>query len=159
MNWKNCFRALPVLAMMACCFTNQASAQTNPGFPYNPDANGNETIESNDLISFLSFFGAPFLPSGVLPIEGGGTGSARWTVRDSCLESALLDITPLGQTGPRGESVWIAEHHPNLGPRVWHGRQRILLPGAGSQHHSLGTVQLCVQPKQHRHSCVLQCHR
>ena len=104
MNWKNCFRALPVLALMACCFTNQASAQTNTGFPYNPDANGNEAIESNDLISFLSFFGAPFLPSGVLPVEGGGTGV-------STLDSARLvlgvstynDITPLGQTGPRGE--------------------------------------------------------
>ena len=104
MNWKNCFRALPVFALMASFPMTQVAAQTDPGFPYNPDANGNEAIESNDLISFLSFFGAPFLPSGVLPIEGGGTGAATLDSARLVLGvSTYTDLTPLGESGPRGE--------------------------------------------------------
>jgi hypothetical protein len=79
-------------------------SQSAPGFPYNPDANGNESIETGDLIQFLTYFGSSFLPSGVLPVEGGGTGvstvdSARVVLSVSTYE----DVIPAGQTGARGQ--------------------------------------------------------
>ena len=104
MIWKNCVRALPALALLVFCFVGQASAQSEPGFPYNPDANGNEQIESSDLIAFLTYFGSPFLPSGVLPVEGGGTGvSTVDSARAVLGVSTYIDVTPVGEIGPRGE--------------------------------------------------------
>ena len=88
------------LCLLALGF--QASAQG--GFPYNPDANGNETIESGDLIEFLTFFGGAFLPSGVLPVEGGGTGvSTPDSARLVLGVSTYNDVVPLGGIGPLGQ--------------------------------------------------------
>ena len=79
-------------------------AQSEPGFPYNPDANGNETIETGDLIEFLTYFGSAFLPSGVLPIEGGGTGVSTLDSARLVLQvSTYADVTPAGEVGPRGQ--------------------------------------------------------
>lgn len=81
-----------------------ASAQSEPGFPYNPDANGNEIIETGDLISFLTYFGSSFLPSGVLPVEGGGTGvSTADSARVVLQVSTYADVIPLGEPGARGQ--------------------------------------------------------
>lgn len=79
-------------------------AQSTPSFPYNPDANGNEAIETGDLIEFLTFFGSSFLPSGVLPIEGGGTGVGSLdSARIVFQVSTYADVVPLGEIGPRGQ--------------------------------------------------------
>ena len=98
------FWVLPAFTLVACCLTIQGSAQNDPGFPYNPDANGNDAIESADLIAFLSVFGSPFLPSGILPIEGGGTGvGALDSARLVLGVSTYADVTPLGEADAQGE--------------------------------------------------------
>ena len=88
---------------------------------HNPDANENGTVGSEDLLAFLSVYGSAFLPSGVLPVEGGGTGVSTWTARDSPWESARL------QTGfhsvnraLKPKSPGIAHHpKPEPRPRQW----------------------------------------
>ena len=62
---------------MGVAWVAATSAQTaSSSFPYNPDANANEVVDSGDLLSFLTYYGGSFLPTGVLPVEGGGTGVA-----------------------------------------------------------------------------------
>ena len=73
-------------------------------FPYNPDANANGLVESADLIEFLTFYGSAFLPSGVLPVAGGGTGvSTADSAKVVFGVSTYTDVTPAGQIGPRGQ--------------------------------------------------------
>lgn len=106
MKWTS-FSRIPALAatlILTLSAVDATWSQSEPGFPYNPDANGNESIETGDLITFLSFFGGSFLPSGVLPVEGGGTGvstvdSARLVLSVSTYE----DVVPAGEVGPRGQ--------------------------------------------------------
>jgi len=79
-------------------------AQSTGDFPYNPDANGNQTIEVTDLVEFLTVFGANYLPIGVLPVEGGGTGVTTVDSAKIVLQvSTYSDITAAGQVNPRGQ--------------------------------------------------------
>lgn len=43
--------------------------------PYNPDSNGNGSIEVSDLVEFLTIYGEVFIVEGAIPIENGGTGA------------------------------------------------------------------------------------
>ena len=61
-----------LMTLALCVFSLGIWAQGS--FPYNPDANENGTVGSEDLLAFLSVYGSAFLPSGVLPVAGGGTG-------------------------------------------------------------------------------------
>ena len=70
MNWQ----CIPLTTAVACLLAYGATAQSEGNFPYNPDSNNNQTIETVDLIEFLTLFGSSFNANGVLPIEGGGTG-------------------------------------------------------------------------------------
>ena len=91
-----------ILALLfTTIFATDGVAQSGGNFPYNPDANGNEAIETNDLIEFLTVFGSSFLPSGVLPVEGGGTGvTTADSVRLVLGMSTYADVVAVGEVGP-----------------------------------------------------------
>ncbi len=66
--------------------------QTDGGLPYNPDSDNSGTIEVNDLLVFLPYYGESFLPEGIMPIEFGGTGaSSSAAARDSLGLSSIKD--------------------------------------------------------------------
>ena len=68
------------------------AAQSDYGFPYNPDYDGNGEIEIVDLLQFLPIYGGSFSAEGVLPIAGGGTGSTNaQAARDSLGLSMVQD--------------------------------------------------------------------
>ena len=91
-----------LLTLALCLFSLGAMAQGS--FPYNPDANENGTVGSEDLLAFLSVYGSAFLPSGVLPVAGGGTGvSTLDSARLALGVSTFADVIPLGQSGPEAQ--------------------------------------------------------
>ena len=98
---------LPISALtllFAGLLSVPAGAQSAGSFPYNPDANDNGLVESADLIEFLSFYGAAFQASGVLPVDGGGTGVSTVDSAKVVLGvSTYADLTPAGQVGPTGQ--------------------------------------------------------
>lgn len=64
------------------------------GLPYNPDSDNNGSIDVNDLLTFLPYYGENFTPTGVIPIAFGGTGaSSAAAARDSLGLSAIQDST------------------------------------------------------------------
>ena len=64
------------------------------GLPYNPDSDNNGSIDVNDLLIFLPYYGMTFDPEGVIPISFGGTGaSSVEAARDSLHLSAIQDST------------------------------------------------------------------
>jgi hypothetical protein len=67
-------------------FQGYSQTSNNSLLPYNPDIDGNETIEATDLLGFLSYFGTSYIAEGALPIELGGTGA-------STIEEARLALT------------------------------------------------------------------
>ena len=91
-----------ILALLfTMLLTTKGVAQSDGTFPYNPDSNGNQAIETNDLIEFLTVFGSSFLPSGVLPVEGGGTGvTTTDSVRLVLGMSTYADVVAVGEVGP-----------------------------------------------------------
>ena len=94
-----------VLTLLFAGFLNAPTwAQSSGSFPYNPDANENGLVESADLLEFLTFYGAAFQASGVLPVQGGGTGVSTVDSAKVVLGvSTYTDITPAGQVGPTGQ--------------------------------------------------------
>ena len=52
-----------LLACLALCASLSASAQVV--YPYNPDANGDSSITSGDLLDFLPVFATTFTPQGI----------------------------------------------------------------------------------------------
>ena len=80
-----------VLTLLFAGFLNVPTwAQSSGSFPYNPDANENGLVESADLLEFLTFYGAAFQASGVLPVAGGGTAA----VEDSASGTSIAAIFP-----------------------------------------------------------------
>lgn len=64
------------------------------GLPYNPDSDNSGSIDVNDLLTFLPYYGEDFTPTGVIPIAFGGTGaSSAAAARDSLGLSAIQDST------------------------------------------------------------------
>lgn len=94
-----------VLTLLFAGFLNVPTwAQSSGSFPYNPDANENGLVESADLLEFLTFYGAAFQASGVLPVAGGGTGVSTVDSAKVVLGvSTYTDVTPAGQVGPTGQ--------------------------------------------------------
>ena len=91
-----------LFTLALCLFSLGAMAQGS--FPYNPDANESGTVGSEDLLAFLSVYGSAFLPSGVLPVAGGGTGvSTLDSARLALGVSTFADVIPLGQSGPEAQ--------------------------------------------------------
>ena len=100
MNWTTRLTTLCLTLTLVAA----SSAQSEGNFPYNPDSNDNGTVETNDLLEFLTVFGSTFFPVGVLPIEGGGTGVT--TVDSAKLVlgvSVFSDINAIGVVNPRGQ--------------------------------------------------------
>ena len=80
------------LAMGTALSICQAQSEYAGGFPYNPDSDNSGTIEVNDLLIFLPFYGAEFNVDGVIPIEYGGTNaSSASAARDSLGLSSMQD--------------------------------------------------------------------
>ena len=52
-----------LMTFVMCVSTLLATAQTT--YPYNPDENSDGTIETNDVLSVLSYFGDAFQPEGI----------------------------------------------------------------------------------------------
>ena len=74
------------------------------GLPYNPDSDNNGSIDVNDLLNFLPYYGEDFLPTGVIPIDFGGTGaSTASAARDSLGLSSVQDST-VGAT----DFIWVS---------------------------------------------------
>jgi hypothetical protein len=85
------FRASIVVVILFFCSGN-IWGQTDGGLPYNPDSDNSGTIEVNDLLVFLPYYGESFLPEGIMPIEFGGTGaSSSAAARDSLGLSSIKD--------------------------------------------------------------------
>jgi hypothetical protein len=85
-------------------FHGYAQTSNNNLLPYNPDIDGNETIEATDLLGFLSYFGASYIAEGTLPIEFGGTGAS--TVEEARLEltlSVFSDLHPVEGVSSGGQ--------------------------------------------------------
>jgi len=72
------FKETFILGLLLAMATFKCHAQTpNTNLlPYNPDVDGNGSIEANDLLGFLSYFGMAYVVEGTLPIEFGGTGAS-----------------------------------------------------------------------------------
>lgn len=84
-------RASIVVVILLFCSGN-IWGQTDGGLPYNPDSDNSGTIEVNDLLVFLPYYGESFLPEGIMPIEFGGTGaSSSAAARDSLGLSSIKD--------------------------------------------------------------------
>ncbi|HHZ82165.1 MAG TPA: hypothetical protein EYN64_05525 [Flavobacteriales bacterium] len=80
-----------------------AQTSNNSLLPYNPDVDGNGTIEVADLMGFLPLFSSPFIAEGTLPIANGGTGAANVDAARLALTiSVFSDIVPLGDLAPSG---------------------------------------------------------
>ena len=71
-----------------------AQETSGSGLPFNPDSDNSGAIDVTDLLNFLPYYGEDFIPTGVIPIEYGGTGaSSTAAARDSLGLSALQDTT------------------------------------------------------------------
>ena len=93
-----------ILILGGLLSNHSVHAQSVGTFPYNPDANNNGLVEASDLLEFLTFYSAAFQASGVLPVEGGGTGVSTVDSAKVVLGvSTYTDLTPAGQTGPTGQ--------------------------------------------------------
>lgn len=80
--------ALMLLAHLVAIGQETASS----GLPYNPDSDNNGSIDVNDLLNFLPYYGEDFVVTGVIPINFGGTGaSTAAAARDSLGLSAIQD--------------------------------------------------------------------
>ena len=85
-------------------FHGYAQTSNNNLLPYNPDIDGNETIEATDLLGFLSYFGTSYIAEGALPIEFGGTGAS--TVEEARLAltlSMFSDLPPVEGVSSGGQ--------------------------------------------------------
>ena len=85
-------------------FHGYAQTSNNNLLPYNPDIDGNETIEATDLLGFLSYFGTSYIAEGTLPIEFGGTGAS--TVEEARLAltlSMFSDLPPVDGVSSGGQ--------------------------------------------------------
>ena len=85
-------------------FHGYAQTSNNNLLPYNPDIDGNETIEATDLLGFLSYFGTSYIAEGSLPIELGGTGAS--TVEEARLAltlSMFSDLPPVDGVSSGGQ--------------------------------------------------------
>ena len=85
------FRASIVVVILFYC-AGHLWGQTDGGLPYNPDSDNSGTIEVNDLLVFLPYYGESFLPEGIIPIQFGGTSSSSAAAaRDSLGLSSIKD--------------------------------------------------------------------
>jgi len=85
-------------------FQGYSQTSNNSLLPYNPDIDGNETIEATDLLGFLSYFGTSYIAEGTLPIEFGGTGAS--TVEEARLAltlSMFSDLPPVEGVSSGGQ--------------------------------------------------------
>jgi hypothetical protein len=85
-------------------FHGYAQTSNNNLLPYNPDIDGNGTIEATDLLGFLSYFGTSYIAEGTLPIEFGGTGAS--TVEEARLAltlSMFSDLPPVEGVASGGQ--------------------------------------------------------
>ena len=92
---------LASFTLITCAVFNTSDAQVDyeGGFPYNPDSDNNGTIEVNDLLVFLPFYGANFNADGVIPIAYGGTGAtSALAARDSLGLTSIQDSLYSGAT-------------------------------------------------------------
>ena len=101
-NFKETF----ILGLLLAMATFKCYAQTsnNNLLPYNPDIDGNETIEATDLLGFLSYFGTSYIAEGTLPIEFGGTGAS--TVEEARIAltlSVFSDLPPVEGVSSGGQ--------------------------------------------------------
>jgi hypothetical protein len=82
----------------------QAQTSNNSILPYNPDIDGNGTIEVTDLMGFLPLFGGSYIAEGTLPIANGGTGAT--TVDEARLAltiSVFSDLPLVAGVSPGGQ--------------------------------------------------------
>jgi len=92
------------LLLALASFHGYAQTSNNSLLPYNPDIDGNETIEATDLLGFLSYFGTSYIAEGTLPIEFGGTGAS--TVEEARLAltlSVFSDLPPVEGVSSGGQ--------------------------------------------------------
>lgn len=82
--------------VIALALSLPALGQTETGFPYNPDYDGNGEIEIGDLLQFLPYYGSAFSVDGVLPVAGGGTGSTHPAAARDSLGISLVQDTTIG---------------------------------------------------------------
>lgn len=82
--------------VLACAVALPAAAQSDYGFPYNPDYDNNGEIEIGDLLQFLPWYGGTFTAEGVLPVAGGGTGSTHPAAARDSLGLSMLQDTTIG---------------------------------------------------------------
>ena len=81
-------------SMLLVHFAAFGQDTASSGLPYNPDSDNNGSIDVNDLLNFLPYYGEDFVPTGVIPIDFGGTGaSTASAARDSLGLSAIQDST------------------------------------------------------------------
>ena len=71
--------------LMFSMFSGLSQSGEN-ALPYNPDSDGNGSIEVSDLVAFLTIYGEAFIVEGAIPIENGGTGATS-------VENAKLALT------------------------------------------------------------------
>jgi hypothetical protein len=85
-------------------FHGYAQTSNNNLLPYNPDIDGNGTIETTDLIGFLSYFGISYIAEGTLPIEFGGTGASTGEeARLALTLSMFSDLPPVEGVSSGGQ--------------------------------------------------------
>lgn len=104
MNFINLvpWKLLITFSLGSLLSTSHALGQSEGGFPYNPDSDNSGSIEVNDLLVFLPYYGGSFLPEGVIPVAFGGTGSTSASeARDSLGLSFIKDTLLTGSS-----NVW-----------------------------------------------------
>ena len=74
---------------------SQAQTSNNSLLPYNPDIDGNGTIEVTDLMGFLPLFGGSYIAEGTLPIANGGTGATTVDEARLALTISVFSDLPL----------------------------------------------------------------
>ncbi|MBO74042.1 MAG: hypothetical protein CMD33_02080 [Flavobacteriales bacterium] len=85
-----------LLSFLLVLVSTLAAAQetAGSGLPFNPDSDNSGAIDVTDLLNFLPYYGEDFVPTGVIPVALGGTGSSTVAAaRDSLGLSALQDTT------------------------------------------------------------------
>ena len=86
-------------------FQGYAQNSNNSLLLYNPDVDGNGTIEVSDLMGFLPLFGDSFVAEGTLPIENGGTGSTTLDGARLALTISVFSDLPLVEGVSLGGNV------------------------------------------------------
>jgi hypothetical protein len=85
-------------------FQGYAQTSNNSLLPYNPDIDGNGTIEVTDLMGFLPLFGASYIAEGTLPIANGGTGATNVDeARLALTISVFSDLSPVEGVSSGGQ--------------------------------------------------------